>query len=168
MCHMSCVRCHMSLFILSQTVIARDLQFSHNIYYSLCVQCHMSGVTNQVSHVRCHMSLCMCLVPCVMCYVSFIIYIFLQGGWVSWLRLCYQKGLPRLVFRLFLFYFFITNALIPNIYSSWLVVVRFGSLKKQIYENLFKRHWNILEVPKMVNFRTCGRDPLCTFSKVRR
>ena len=62
--------CHMSLFKLSQTVRARDLQFSHNIHFTLCVQCLMSGVTYQVSHVRCHMSLVMCHVSCVMCHVS--------------------------------------------------------------------------------------------------
>ena len=128
MCHMSRVRCHMSLFNLSQTVIARDLQFSHNIHYSLCVQCHMSGVTYQVSHVRCHMSLFMCHVPCVMCYVSFVIYIFFTK-WLSWLvEALLSKGPTPSI----LFYFFITNALIPNIYSSRLVVVRFGSLKKGI------------------------------------
>ena len=128
MCHMSHIRCHMSLFNLSQTVRARDLQFSHNIHYSLFVQCHMSGVTYQVMHVGCHISLFMCHVPCVMCYVSYVIYIFfLQSGWVGWLRLCYQQGLPRLVLNVFL----IKNPLIPNIYLSRLVVFRFWSFKKE-------------------------------------
>ena len=103
-CHMSRVRCHMSLFNLSQTVIARDLQFSHNIHYSLCVQCHMSGVTYQVSHVRCHMSLFMCHVPCVMCYVSFVIYIFFTK-WLSWLvEALLSKGPTPSSFFLFFFY----------------------------------------------------------------
>ena len=96
MCHMSPVRCQMSLFNLSQTVIARDLQFSHIIHYTLCVQCHMSSVTYQVSHVKCHMSLVMCHVSCgVICNI----YIFLFTKTLSWLvELCYQQGLPRLVF----------------------------------------------------------------------
>ena len=80
MCHISCVRCHTSLFNLSQTVRARDLQFSHTIHYTLCVQCHLSGVTYQVSHVRCHMSLLLCHVPCVMCCVSYVIYIFKESA----------------------------------------------------------------------------------------
>ena len=46
------------------------------------VRCHVSGVTCQVSHVRCQVS-----------GVTF----FLSGG-VSLLRVCYQWGLPRLVF----------------------------------------------------------------------
>ena len=81
--HMSRVRCHMSLFNLSHTVRARDLQFSHNIHSTLCVQYHMSGVTYQVSHVGCHMLLVICHMSCVMChvlsvmcYVSYVIYIF--------------------------------------------------------------------------------------------
>ena len=130
MCHMSRVRCHMSLFNLSQTVRARDLQFSHNIHYTLCVQCHMSGDTYQVSHVRCHMSCVMCHVSCVMCHVSCVIcniYIFFCTKWLSWLvEALLSTGPPRLVFRFFLN----KNALIPDIYLSQLVVVRFGSLKK--------------------------------------
>ena len=62
MCHMSCVRRLMSPFNLFQIVRARDLQFSQTIHYNLCVQCHISGVTYKVSHIRCHMS-------CVMCHV---------------------------------------------------------------------------------------------------
>ena len=80
------------------------------------VRCHISGVTCQVSHVNCHVS-------CVMWHVSYVIYFFLQSGWVGWLRLCYQ---PRLVFRFVL----IKHTLIPNIYSSRLEVVCFGSSKK--------------------------------------
>ena len=48
--HMSRVMCHMSLFNLSETVRARDLQFSHDINITQCVMC-------PVSHVRYHMSL---------------------------------------------------------------------------------------------------------------
>ena len=85
-------------------VRARDLQFSHNIHYTLCVQCHMShvrchlsGVTCQVSHVTCHVSCVMCHVLCVICNIFF-----LQSGSVGLLmRLCYQQGLSRLVSRLF-------------------------------------------------------------------
>ena len=60
-CHVSCVSCHMSVFSHSKTVRARDLQFSHNIHHTLCVLCHMSGVTCQVSHVTCNVSHVTCL-----------------------------------------------------------------------------------------------------------
>ena len=63
-----------------------------------------------MSHVRCHMSLKMC--P-------------LSHFFSRW-SVCYQQGLLRLVFRLF----GNKNVLIPNIYLSRFVVVRFWSLKK--------------------------------------
>ena len=46
-------------------------------------------------------------------------------------------------------------------------MVSFGSLKKQIDENLNLETSERLEVPKIVNFCTCGHGPLFTFSKVR-
>ena len=114
----------------------------------------MSGVTYQVSHVRCHMSFVMCHVSCVIFYVSYVIYIFFLSRWVGWLRLCYQQGLTRLSFRFFL----IKNALIPNIYLSRLVVVRFGSLKKaNWWESNFRviglffqsQKWNQYKISKL-------------------
>ena len=49
--------------------------------------CHMSGV-------RCQVSCVMCQVSCVTCQVSGG-----QRGGASRWRVCYQQGLPRLVFR---------------------------------------------------------------------
>ena len=43
----------------------------------------MSPVTCHMSHVTCHMSL--------------FFYFFLLSGETSWWRVCYQRGLPRLV-----------------------------------------------------------------------
>ena len=60
MCHMSRVRCQMSLLNPYQTVRAKNLQLSHYIYFTLWLQCHMSGVTYQGSHVSCHMSIVTC------------------------------------------------------------------------------------------------------------
>ena len=71
------------------------------------------------------MSLILCHGSHVMCKKNYKGAEMVGGGSVI------NKGLPSLVFRLFL----IMNALKPNIYLSWLVVVSFGSLKKQIYEN---------------------------------
>ena len=45
------------------------------------VRCHVSGVTCQVLHV-----------------IFFLyLFFFLQSGGASWWRVCYQRGLPRLV-----------------------------------------------------------------------
>ena len=63
------------------------------IPYVTCVTCHMSRVTCHVSRVTCHMSH-------VTCHKKNIyIYIKKNGksGGASRLRVCYQRGLPRLV-----------------------------------------------------------------------
>ena len=53
--------------------------------------CNMSGVTCHMSGVRCHMT-------GVTCQVSGVTtFFFLQSGRASWWRVCYQRGLPRLV-----------------------------------------------------------------------
>ena len=48
---------------------------------------HVSCVTCQVSHVMCHVS-----------HVSLLFFLFFLTVGVSWLRVSYQRGLPRLVF----------------------------------------------------------------------
>ena len=58
-----------------------------------CVKCHMSHVTCHVSHVMCHMS-------CVTFHIFFLLLFFcfsLQSGEAYRWRVCYQRGLPRLV-----------------------------------------------------------------------
>ena len=65
------------------------------------VRCHVSSVTCQVSRVRCHMSRVMCHVSHVRChmYLFFFFFFFGQsGGAIRW-RVCYQRGLPCLVFQ---------------------------------------------------------------------
>ena len=54
-----------------------------------CVMCHMSGVTCHVSHVRCHIII-----------IIFFIFFLQSVGARRW-RVCYQRGLPHLVFRKF-------------------------------------------------------------------
>ena len=54
------------------------------------VRCHMSCVTCYMSHVTCHMS----------CVEYIYIYFFGHSGEASQRRVCYQQGLPRLVFKL--------------------------------------------------------------------
>ena len=51
----------------------------------------MSHVMCHVSHVTRHMSL-------VTCHVTHVTFFLLQNGGASWCRVCYQRGLPRLVF----------------------------------------------------------------------
>ena len=80
----------------SQTIRARDLKFWHNDHHPLCVLCHMSCVMCHVSHVTCHMSH-------VACHVSFVTTTKKmkkngQSGGASRSRVCYERGLPRLVF----------------------------------------------------------------------
>ena len=53
---------------------------SHVMCHMSCVTCHVSHVTWQVSHVTCQMSS-----------------LFLQSVEACQLRVCYQRGLPRLV-----------------------------------------------------------------------
>ena len=57
------------------------------------VTCQVSGVRCQVSHVRCHMS----HVTCQVLHVFFSSSFWGQSGRVSLWRVCYQRGLPRLV-----------------------------------------------------------------------
>ena len=72
----------------SQTGRARELKFWENVRPTLCVMCHVSPVT-------CHLS------P-----VTFFLFIFFlslkkigQRGGASRGRVCYQRGLPRLVYE---------------------------------------------------------------------
>ena len=55
-----------------------------------------------VSCVACHVSCVMCHLPCVPCFFCFFLCKkdFQSGGASRW-RVCYQQGLPRLVFYIF-------------------------------------------------------------------
>ena len=102
---------YLSLFNHSQTIRAMDLKLSNNVHPTLCVMCTVS------------------------CVIIIFFFSFLENGGVGWLRVCYPRGLPSLVLKLFL----IKNALIPNIYLSRLVVVRFWQLKKaNLWESNFR------------------------------
>ena len=68
----------------------------------------------------------------VTCHTFSPIFFLLERGGVSWWRVCYQWGFPRLVFKLFL----VKYTLIPKLYLFQFVVVQFWSLLKQIDENL--------------------------------
>ena len=59
--------------------------------------CHMSGVRCHVSYVRCHVSGVTCQVSCVTFFYFFV----WQSGEASRWRVCYQRGLPRLVYITF-------------------------------------------------------------------
>ena len=61
---------------------------------TLFVMCHVSCVMCHVSHVACHVSYVMYHVSPVTCQKK----IGLSGGASRW-RLCYQRGLPRQVFK---------------------------------------------------------------------
>ena len=60
---------------------------------------------NWVTGDTCHMSCVMCHVSCVTCHVSHVMRHVSHvkknnNGGASWWRVCYQRGLPRLVFWL--------------------------------------------------------------------
>ena len=76
------------------------------------VRCHMSRVRRQVSPVRCHMSR-------VTIFSSFFS---CQSGGTSRWRVCYQRGLPRLV------YLHLTNFIFMNSFSSLSLYTREGKL----------------------------------------
>ena len=62
------------------------------------VTCHVSRVTCHVSRVTCHLS-------CVTCHIFFVFFHFFlffgQFGEAYLRRVCYQRGLPRLVWTEF-------------------------------------------------------------------
>ena len=72
---------------------ARDLKFWENLYLPSCVTCPVSHVMFQMSHVTFHVS----HVPCHMSHVTFF-----KSGIAIWWTVCYQRGLPRLVFMVIL------------------------------------------------------------------
>ena len=68
--------------------------------------CHVLGVRCQVSRVRCHVS-GVTYYTKKKYYILFFIFIFFcQSGGASWLTVCYQRGLPRLVFQTFINFLF--------------------------------------------------------------
>ena len=91
---------------------------SHVTFHVSRVMCHVSHVTCHVSHVTCHMSHVKChMSPVFFCF-------FWEIGGVSWWRVCYQRGLPRL------FYFFI------------FYLIKWAMLKTIQYKNIWLRtYW---------------------------
>ena len=69
----------------------------HNMSH---VVCHVSRVTCHMSCVMCHISRVTCHMWHVTCDISH--FFFWQSGEVYPLRVCYQRGLPRLVYGILL------------------------------------------------------------------
>jgi hypothetical protein len=72
----------------SQTERARELKFWENVHPTLCVTCHVSRVTCQMSPVKCHFFF---FFFCTLTKIG-------QSGGATRRRVCYQRGLPRLVY----------------------------------------------------------------------
>ena len=88
----------------SQTIKARELKLRENVRPTPCVMCHVSPVTCHLSRVTCHLSRVTChLLHIFYIFIFFILQKNLQSVGASRWRVCYQRGLPRLVF------FFIEN-----------------------------------------------------------
>ena len=58
----------------------------------------MCHVSRHMSRVTCHMS----RVTCHMSHITIFFFFFGQRGEAYWWRVCYQRGLPRLVFKAFM------------------------------------------------------------------
>ena len=94
-CQVPCSTCHMSY--------ARVRYHISNYYYETVKELEswnlgrmftlsrVSHITYHVTHITCHMA-------CVTCH--FIFFFSGQSGGASWWRVCYQRGLPRLVLPL--------------------------------------------------------------------
>ena len=130
MFQVSPVTYHLSLSVPNPHARARKLTYSKNVHLpphvrecsplTTCfvshVTCHMSYVTCHMSHVTCHMSHVTWHMSHVMCHISILsLYLFFgQSGGASWWRVCYQLGLPRLVFYIYYFNFLLTfNLFLP-------------------------------------------------------
>ena len=101
------------------------------------VTCHVSRVTCQVSRVTCHMS----RVIYLFIFLIYFFFFFGQSVEAYRLRVCYQRGLPRLVFKHTVYigksYFWQLQSFLgppsPNNRNldgsifGWLVVCSFGS-----------------------------------------
>ena len=87
-----------SINCLSQTVRARERKVQENVHHPPCATFH-------ALHFICHMS-------CVTCHMSYVIFFWGGGGQnvgVCQRRVCYQQGLPCLVFlhlNIFLVFWF--------------------------------------------------------------
>ena len=95
-----------------------------NPHNTSCVMCHVSCVTCHGSHVTCHKSCITCHVSHVMCHMACVachIFFYFEAYW--W-RVCYQQGLPRLVFYLHTYNKFFTFLLL---YISYFLLVYFST-----------------------------------------
>ena len=70
---------------------------SHVMHHMSCVTCHASNVMRQMSCVTCHASNVMRHMSCVTCHFLSSSFLLRQSGEACWWRVCYQRGLPRLV-----------------------------------------------------------------------
>ena len=156
------VLCHMShvLFLVSHTTLQSfpNRKSQGPAIFVMCL----------VSHVRCNMSLLICHVSLATCHMSCYTNFFLIFFFYKLLELVGEGSvINEPTFSSFLNFFLLKTQLYTFVLFVLASSSPFWVIKKiKLTRILFKRHWNRLEVPKMVNFRTCGRVPLCTFSKV--
>ena len=126
---------------------------SHTMCPVSGVTCHLSRVTCHVSHVTCHMS-----------HVkkNIYIYFFLNGksGEASRSRVCYQRGLPRLVWiaitwKLNKFFFVFELALCPFLYSGCKlfcqIFFRINKVLTLCFQYFLYIHWIIIN--KEINWQ---------------
>ena len=90
-----------------------------------------------MSHVTCHVSR-------DTCHVSHVLSFFFcgQSGEVYWWRVCFQRGLPRLVYNIKGISFYVLFRTIPMLKSAQNTPKESNSTQKKVQTNYFK-------VPKM-------------------
>ena len=103
--------------ISSKHCLSKTLRAKENVQPPPRVWCHITGARCQVSGVTCHMY-------CV--YYIYIVF-FLQCCVASQWRVCYQWGLPRLVFCL--------TRLTIHIFQVWLFLCLCLCLSQNQYQN---------------------------------
>ena len=107
----------------SQTVRARELNFFETVHLPPPVMCNVSHVTCHMSCVTFHMSHVMCHISCVICTFShFLLNFFGQSFEASRWRVCYQRGLLRLVF----FYHISTKCILALVVKSSTLKLKFS------------------------------------------
>ena len=89
---------------LQQTFIPKPVAPGSWHFERMFTSLHLSHVKCHVSHVKCHRSQVTCqMLQFIYIYIYFVVVVFFwQSGKASQWRVCYQRGLPRLVFFFFI------------------------------------------------------------------
>ena len=145
----------------SQTGRARELNFSENVHPTLCVMCHVSCVTCHVSPVTCHVSPVTCN---FLFFIFFILKKIGQSGGASCRRVCYQRGLPRLVLQYLPYFFSLKSSSSCTLSATALTKVSLEAHRKNVEVELSRKDYWAHMVPGAKHY-TSVLDPICFGTK---